>query len=166
MSSGAPAVDAGGELVDFCVEVSLEDVLDEGIRRLRDKGTWKVWQFGGSEFFEQETFKKHLHEAHLPQDLLHLLPKDDPKGPERPAEAALRQRMTDLLQQVRGVVGWTLEQGLQPWCSCVCIVVYGLEAGGGGWSDPGQLWQQASIGSSTCDKCGSWDCEQLTHHCC
>jgi ferredoxin len=122
----APAVDAGGELVDFCVEVSLEDVLDEGIRRLRDKGTWKVWQFGGNEFFEQETFKKHLHEAHLPQDLLHLLPKDDPKGPERPAEAALRQRMTDLLQQVRrsGIDGVAQSRGVCSCTGCECSVGY------------------------------------------
>lgn len=89
--------------VEFTLEPSLEDVLDEGLRRLQDKGTWKVWQFGNAEHFDQESFRSHLHAAHLPQDLLHLLPKDDPKGPERPAEAALRQRMTDLLQQVRGV---------------------------------------------------------------
>jgi hypothetical protein len=96
--------------------VSLEDVLDEGIRRLQDKGTWKVWQFAGSEFYDQESFRSHLHANHLPQELLHLLPKDDPKGPERPAEAALRQRMTDLLQQVRQAYFQAL---LPPGCLCI-----------------------------------------------
>lgn len=97
--------------MEFGVEVSLEDVLVEGIRRLQDKGTWKVWQFGGAEFYDQDSFRSFLHASHLPQELLHLLPKDDPKGAERPAEAALRQRMTDLLQQVccqgaAGKRGW------------------------------------------------------------
>jgi hypothetical protein len=101
-----PAVESGGDLVEFGLGVSLEDVLSEGIRRLQDKGTWKVWQFGNTEFFDQESFRSYLHTHHLPQELLHLLPKDDPKGPERPAEAALRQRMSDLLQQVGVFETW------------------------------------------------------------
>jgi hypothetical protein len=74
----------------------------------------QVWQFAGSEFYEQESFRAHLHAAHLPQELLHLLPKDDPKGPERPAEAALRSRMTELLQQVRAWVCRSRQQLGEP----------------------------------------------------
>jgi hypothetical protein len=105
---GAPA---GGE-------VCLGDILEEGLRRLAERDTWKVWQYGDAEFFDQDAFRAHMHEAHVPPELLHLLPKDDPKGPERPAEAGLRQRMTDLLQQVRASV------------SACALLGFG---GGGGW---------------------------------
>lgn len=91
------------ELVDYNLgDCSLEDILEEGLRRLNTKETWKVWQFGGQEFFDAESFRTYVHEHHIKEDLLRLLPKDDPKGTvERPAEAALRQRMTDLLAQVQ-----------------------------------------------------------------
>jgi hypothetical protein len=81
--------------------VPLEEVLAEGLRRLNSQDTWKVWQFDGQEFYDQEAFRAHVTQHHIRPELLHLLPKDDPKGLERPAEAALRQRMTDLLQQVQ-----------------------------------------------------------------
>lgn len=82
-------------------DVPLEDIVEEGLRRLSSKETWKVWQFDGQEFYDAETFRNYVHEHHIKEELLRLLPKDDPKGTERPAEAALRQRMTDLLTQVQ-----------------------------------------------------------------
>ncbi len=38
---------------------NLNKVLDEGVRRLQDKGTWKAWQWpaGGQEFFDAESFR-------------------------------------------------------------------------------------------------------------
>lgn len=91
----------GAELVEYAVDMPLEDVLAEGLRRLNSQDTWKVWQFNGQEFYDAESFRSHITSQHVRPELLHLLPKDDSKVPERPAEAALRQRMTDLLQQVQ-----------------------------------------------------------------
>eukprot|EP00878_Enallax_costatus_P016312 GHUV01017110.1.p1 GENE.GHUV01017110.1~~GHUV01017110.1.p1 ORF type:complete len:287 (+),score=113.06 GHUV01017110.1:359-1219(+) len=96
-------VEPGVELADYVLtDISLEEVLEEGLRRLKTKETWKVWQFDDQEFYDAESFRNYIHEHHIKEDLLRLLPKDDPKGTvERPAEAALRQRMTDLLNQVQ-----------------------------------------------------------------
>lgn len=96
------ALEPDVELADYVLaDVPLEDVLEEGLRRLSSKETWKIWQFDGQEFYDAESFRNHIHEHHIKEELLRLLPKDDPKGTERPAEAALRQRMTDLLTQVQ-----------------------------------------------------------------
>jgi hypothetical protein len=95
------AVDEPTELVEFGIETSLEEVLEEGIRRLQEKETWKVWQYQGVEVYDADTFRQHMHEHHFKEELLRLLPKDDPKGTERPAEAAFRQRMAGLLQTVQ-----------------------------------------------------------------
>jgi uncharacterized membrane protein YgcG len=92
----------GGDLAEYAaLDVPLEEVLAEGLRRLNNQDTWKVWQFDGQEFYDADSFRAHVTQHHIRPELLHLLPKDDPKGLERPAEAALRQRMTDLLQQVQ-----------------------------------------------------------------
>ena len=39
--------------------LNLVEVLDEGVGRLREKSTWKVWQWpvGGQEFFDAESFR-------------------------------------------------------------------------------------------------------------
>jgi hypothetical protein len=44
------------------LETSMEEVLEEGAKRLRDKTTWKVWQWpaDNSEFFEAEAFRQHI----------------------------------------------------------------------------------------------------------
>ncbi|WIA33521.1 hypothetical protein OEZ86_006646 [Tetradesmus obliquus] len=98
----ATAAAEGGDLAEYAaLDVPLEEVLAEGLRRLNNQDTWKVWQFDGQEFYDADAFRAHVTQHHIRPELLHLLPKDDPKGLERPAEAALRQRMTDLLQQVQ-----------------------------------------------------------------
>ncbi|KIY93744.1 hypothetical protein MNEG_14218 [Monoraphidium neglectum] len=98
---------------DLALEASLEEVLDEGLRRLHERGTWKLWQFDDKEFTDAESFRAHLHERRIPPELLRLLPKDDPRAPERPAEAALRQRMTELLARCQGL-GRALQEEEQP----------------------------------------------------
>eukprot|EP00775_Hariotina_reticulata_P013475 gene13475-13601_t len=97
----AQAVLSGGELLDYGMDPPLDVVLDEALRRLSSSETWKIWSFGSQEFYDSESFRNHIQQQHIREELLHLLPKDDPRSTERPAEAALRQRMTDLLQQVQ-----------------------------------------------------------------
>lgn len=62
----------------------------------------QVWQWpadddskGGAEFFDAESFRNFVEEQHLDPELKALLPKDPPgtRPIEKPAEAALRQRM-------------------------------------------------------------------------
>ncbi|KAK9836375.1 hypothetical protein WJX84_002578, partial [Apatococcus fuscideae] len=67
------------------------------VRRLRDRSTWKVWQWpvGGQVFFDAESFRQCV-KKHLDEDLHGLLPKEEGRPVEKPAEAALRQRMRDL----------------------------------------------------------------------
>lgn len=44
-----------------------EEVLDEGIRRLRSHGTWKLWSWmsEGEEFYDAEAFRNFLTEKHI-----------------------------------------------------------------------------------------------------
>ncbi len=44
------------------MEPTLEEVLDEGVRRLKDKGTWKLWSWmpEGEEFFDAEAFRTFI----------------------------------------------------------------------------------------------------------
>lgn len=97
------AVEEAGDLLEFGLEASMEEILDEGLQRLQGKETWKLWQWpdDGAEFFDADSFRQHMHDKHIKEELLRLLPRDDPKSPEKPAEAALRQRMTDLLQRIQ-----------------------------------------------------------------
>ena len=46
----------------FEVEPSLEEVLDEGVRRLKEKETWKLWTWplDGTEFFDADAFRAHV----------------------------------------------------------------------------------------------------------
>jgi hypothetical protein len=86
-------------------------VLEEGLRRLQDKGTWKLWSWRSlpeaeaqqqsqpalpqplAEFYDSEAFRAYVAEYLVGGEFVRLLPRDDPKAPERPAEAAFRQRM-------------------------------------------------------------------------
>lgn len=61
-----------------------------------------MWQWpadddgkGGVEFYDAESFRNCVEEQHLDPELKALLPKDPPgtRPIEKPAEAALRQRM-------------------------------------------------------------------------
>ncbi|KAK9841198.1 hypothetical protein WJX74_001758 [Apatococcus lobatus] len=80
---------------------NLAEVLEEGVGRLREKSTWKVWQWpaGGQEFFDAESFRQCVEE-HIDEELRAVLPKEEGRPVEKPAEAALRQRMCELLQKV------------------------------------------------------------------
>lgn len=44
------------------LETSMEEVLDEGVKRLQEKSTWKLWQWAAdnTEFFEAEAFRQHV----------------------------------------------------------------------------------------------------------
>ena len=111
----AQAVEAGDVVgAELSAEASLEEVLEEGLRRMHERGTWKVWQFDGREFEDAEAFRAHVHDGKLPPELRALLPKDDARAPERPAEAALRQRMTDLLARVQAIQGRGLAEEEAP----------------------------------------------------
>lgn len=95
-ATGADAYQEG-ELL----ELPLEQVLEEGLHRLGQRETWKLWHFHGAEFHDAESFRSHVTNVHVRDEWQPLLPKDDAKSPERPAETALRQRMTELLAMVQ-----------------------------------------------------------------
>ncbi|GLC41576.1 hypothetical protein PLESTM_001216400 [Pleodorina starrii] len=85
------------------LEPSIEDVLEEGIKRLKEKGTWKLWQWpaDNSALYDAESFRQHITEKHIREELRRLLPRDEGRALEKPAEAAFRQRMLDLLSKVQ-----------------------------------------------------------------
>ncbi|GIL82776.1 hypothetical protein Vretimale_8343 [Volvox reticuliferus] len=85
------------------LEPSIEDVLDEGIKRLQEKGTWKLWQWpaDNAALYDAESFRQHITEKHIREELRRLLPRDEGRAIEKPAEAAFRQRMLDLLSKVQ-----------------------------------------------------------------
>lgn len=47
------------EIVSFGGERTLEEVLDEGVDRLKNKSTWKLWTWlpENDEFYEAEAFR-------------------------------------------------------------------------------------------------------------
>lgn len=47
-----------------------------------------------------------LQEKHIRDELRKLLPRDDPKAPERPAEEAFRKRMWVGLAEARAMGSW------------------------------------------------------------
>lgn len=58
-----------GEVLDTVLlelEPSLEVVLEEGIKRLQDKGTWKLWQWAPDnvELFDADSFRQHITVGH------------------------------------------------------------------------------------------------------
>lgn len=90
--------DVDGEHLDMLamgMEPSLEEILDEGVARLKERSTWKLWTWtpDGQEFTDAEAFRQHVVEKHIREELRKYLPRDDPKLPERPAEEAFRKRM-------------------------------------------------------------------------
>ncbi|GAX74273.1 hypothetical protein CEUSTIGMA_g1722.t1 [Chlamydomonas eustigma] len=99
----AAALGEGLELITTGMDRTMEEVLDEGVQRLKDKSTWKLWTWmpDNEEFYEAEAFRAYVTEKHIREDLRKLLPRDDPKAPEKPAEEAFRQRMVALLQKVQ-----------------------------------------------------------------
>ena len=95
---------AAGHVV-ITLDPPLDDVWSQGIARSKECGTWKLWQWppGNAEFVDSESFRKHLEENLLKEELRAVLPRE-PEGSrpmERPAEAAFRQRMTDLMAKVQ-----------------------------------------------------------------
>mmetsp|Transcript_9701 Transcript_9701/g.26290 ORF Transcript_9701/g.26290 Transcript_9701/m.26290 type:complete len:665 (+) Transcript_9701:145-2139(+) len=91
------------------LEPNLDEVLNEGVNRLKERSTWKLWTWPTQptphmeqrEFVEAEAFRQHLVDNHISEDLSRFLPRDDPKAPERPAEEAFRLRMVELLSRVQ-----------------------------------------------------------------
>ncbi|GFR52505.1 hypothetical protein Agub_g15080 [Astrephomene gubernaculifera] len=85
------------------LEPSIEDVLEEGIRRLKEKGTWKLWQWpaDNTSVYDAESFRQHITEKHIREELRRFLPREEGRSTEKPAEAAFRQRMLDLLSKVQ-----------------------------------------------------------------
>ena len=92
--------------VDVCneteTEVSCEKIYERGLERLNAQGTWKVWQWNANEapYACAETFKKEALETRLPEELRTLLPREEGKAAEKPAETALRERMTALINNI------------------------------------------------------------------
>jgi hypothetical protein len=132
--------DEDGEalVMDLGVEATIEEVFEEGIRRLkaaaataaaaaagpegggssseaREPGdapqppppgaTWKLWRWpaDGAEFADADAFRTYVRERGLRPELSRLLPPHDPKAAEKPAEAALRTRMTELLAKLQAL---------------------------------------------------------------
>lgn len=94
---------AGGVVI--CLDPPLDEVLEEALARSKERGTWKVWQWGDGDrqFFDSESFRRHLEEEVLTEEQRRALPREEEgvKAVEKPAEAALRQRMVALLQRVQ-----------------------------------------------------------------
>lgn len=108
-AEAAEALLAGNIVITL--EPPVDKVLETGLERSKERGTWKIWRWPSSEeeesdemkeFYDSETFRKHLEEFVLPEELRAGIPKEEEgvKAVETPAEAGLRQRMTDLLARV------------------------------------------------------------------
>ncbi|KAL3153768.1 hypothetical protein ABBQ32_013356 [Trebouxia sp. C0010 RCD-2024] len=91
-----------GTTITVSLEPGLDEIFDEGTRRLQEKSTWKLWQWPPQEreFFDADSFRQYAEEYHISQELRKLLPRDEGKPIEKPAERALRERMSELLQKV------------------------------------------------------------------
>jgi hypothetical protein len=57
--ASAAALGEGLELITTGMDRTMEEVLDEGVQRLKDKSTWKLWTWmpGNEEFYEAEAFR-------------------------------------------------------------------------------------------------------------
>jgi hypothetical protein len=77
------------------IEPTLEEVLDEGVSRLKERATWKLWSWPAEqkEFQDADSFRQFMVDKHIKEELRKYLPRDDPKLPERPAEEKFRKRM-------------------------------------------------------------------------
>ncbi|EFJ48600.1 hypothetical protein VOLCADRAFT_104654 [Volvox carteri f. nagariensis] len=91
------------------LEPSMEDVLEEGIKRLKEKGTWKLWHWpaDNAALYDAESFRQHITEKHIRDELRRLLPRDEARATEKPAEAAFRQR-------IRGALTMNLNESEKP----------------------------------------------------
>lgn len=91
--------------VNLNFDPPLDDTFAESIERTKANGTWKVWEWAaeGKEFFDSESFRKYMEEHLIDPELLKYLPREEEgaKVAEKPAEAALRQRMTALLTKIQ-----------------------------------------------------------------
>lgn len=91
-----------GTTITVSLEPGLDEIFEEGTRRLLEKSTWKLWQWPPEEreFFDADSFRTYAEEQRIDPELRKLLPRDEGKPIEKPAELALRERMAELLQKV------------------------------------------------------------------
>ncbi|CAD7697548.1 unnamed protein product [Ostreobium quekettii] len=84
------------------LEPRVAEILATGLQRIATDPTWKIWRWGaeGKPYTDAEAFRKDVEEEHFSEELRRLLPRDEGKPVEKPAEAALRERMTNLLSQI------------------------------------------------------------------
>lgn len=63
--------DLDGDLTMITLEPTLEEVLEEGISRLKERPTWKLWTWlaDQKEFTDSESFRQHVTENHIPEEL-------------------------------------------------------------------------------------------------
>ena len=99
----AEALAAGHMVINF--DPPVDEILELGLARSKERNTWKVWQWPLEEstFFYSDAFRKHLEDNLLGEEHRAVLPKE-PEGSrplERPSEAAFRQRMVDLMAKVQ-----------------------------------------------------------------
>ena len=68
---------ASGQLV-ITLEDSVDQVLEQGLGRTKERGSWKVWEWGPEreEFADSDAFRKYLEENLLSEELRGVLPKD------------------------------------------------------------------------------------------
>jgi len=95
---------AAGQII-LAFDPTLDEVLEQGLTRSKECGTWKIWRWppDKAEFKDTEAFRKHLEEHLLGPEHRAVLPKE-PEGSrplEQPNEAAFRKRMQDLLISVQ-----------------------------------------------------------------
>lgn len=99
----AEALAAGHMVINL--DPPVDEILELGLARSEERGTWKVWQWPPEEatFLDSDAFRKHLEDNLLGEEHRVVLPKE-PEGTrpmERPSEAAFRQRMLDLMAKVQ-----------------------------------------------------------------
>ncbi|BDA41097.1 probable inactive ubiquitin carboxyl-terminal hydrolase 54 at C-terminar half [Coccomyxa sp. Obi] len=87
------------------LEPTVEELLEEGIKRLHSRDTWKLWKWPNSDkvFYTPDEFKRFIEEEQLDEELVKHLPREEGKPVEKPAEAALRTKMTELMQKVQAM---------------------------------------------------------------
>lgn len=99
----AEALAAGHMVINL--DPPVDDILELGLSRSKDRGTWKVWQWPPEEatFLDSDAFRKYLEDNLLGEEHRVVLPKE-PEGTrpmEKPSEAAFRQRMLDLMAKIQ-----------------------------------------------------------------
>lgn len=81
----------------------MTQVLEQGLQRLKDKGSWKLWRWPGEdrEFLDGEAFREWYRSSQVEEELRPYLANNDPTQTEKPAEAGFRQRMSELAQKIQ-----------------------------------------------------------------